>query len=410
MDTDGKLPSFRDLVAAVAWQTTDSSPQRDQTLSQKQPQELQQLQSEYRQLSANTNSTLSMLSSSPSANAAPLNPRAVVSHLPPVNATVLASRSSPISQAVSPPQPLPQTAVHYSDDAFIVSSDGKIANYATFRFDNNISNNNLHDSQKQVLYPSTQQPHDTTNFRMQIDGYLNIEQDQFRPEATLCERDHISITSDIITQTCNENGEINSSTTTPPILMETSHRQPRRASNSNTSATSSVSSKAATPEDPSSLRTYSCSFPGCNKTFAYLSILKVHTRVHTRDRPHACPICPATYTTSSRLKIHTRSHTNEAPYTCPVATCTKRFKSNSNLAQHARVHMDKRAREAFERANRRTVVCSVCGNLYKTEKSMDQHYWREHADHAPNAPNGGSTAGGSGTSAVVSDCGSNQIE
>ncbi|KAJ3379603.1 hypothetical protein HDU84_006527 [Entophlyctis sp. JEL0112] len=92
-----------------------------------------------------------------------------------------------------------------------------------------------------------------------------------------------------------------------------------------------------------------------------------------------CSMCPAAYTTSSRLKIHIRTHTNESPYTCPHAACGKNFKSNSNLAQHMRVHMSKAERDAFDRSNRRTVACRVCGNLYKTEKSMDQHFWREHA-------------------------------
>ncbi|KAI9329980.1 hypothetical protein BDR26DRAFT_807616 [Obelidium mucronatum] len=143
-------------------------------------------------------------------------------------------------------------------------------------------------------------------------------------------------------------------------------------------------------------RTYACTHPGCGKQFAYLSILKVHTRVHTGDRPHKCHLCENSYTTSSRLKIHIRSHTNESPYMCEFAGCGKKFKSNSNLAQHSRVHMTKREREEYEARNKRTVACKVCGNLYKTVKSMDQHYWREHVGKGGDAGAGGSSSSSSG--------------
>ncbi|KAI8821592.1 hypothetical protein BJ741DRAFT_518969, partial [Chytriomyces cf. hyalinus JEL632] len=91
-------------------------------------------------------------------------------------------------------------------------------------------------------------------------------------------------------------------------------------------------------EDSKNERIYACKYPGCDKHFSYLSILKVHARVHTGDRPHQCQLCDSSYTTSSRLKIHIRSHTNEAPYECRHPDCGKRFKSNSNLSQHNRVH------------------------------------------------------------------------
>ncbi|TPX38588.1 hypothetical protein CcCBS67573_g10710, partial [Chytriomyces confervae] len=49
-------------------------------------------------------------------------------------------------------------------------------------------------------------------------------------------------------------------------------------------------------EDTKNERIYACKYPGCDKHFAYLSILKVHARVHTGDRPHQCQLCDSSYT------------------------------------------------------------------------------------------------------------------
>ncbi|KAJ3066582.1 hypothetical protein HDU98_010125 [Podochytrium sp. JEL0797] len=154
-------------------------------------------------------------------------------------------------------------------------------------------------------------------------------------------------------------------------------------------ARSAVGEIGPAKQEAPAAQMYACKYEGCGKTFTYLSILKVHTRVHTGDRPHKCHLCENAYTTSSRLKIHVRTHSNESPYVCEVPGCGKQFKSNSNLTQHSRVHMDKQQRAEFLALNRRTVPCKGCGNLYKTVKSMDQHYWREHVEKGKNGSGSG---------------------
>ena len=46
----------------------------------------------------------------------------------------------------------------------------------------------------------------------------------------------------------------------------------------------------------------------------------------------ACKVCPARFTQFVHLKLHTRLHTNDRPYTC--GTCNKKYTSLSGLRTH----------------------------------------------------------------------------
>lgn len=92
---------------------------------------------------------------------------------------------------------------------------------------------------------------------------------------------------------------------------------------------------------PSDLKTISCTFAGCTKTFNRPARLAAHLRSHTNDRPFKCPYddCDKDYLEEKHLSQHIKgSHTNDRKYNCPEPGCGKSFVTNTRLRRHALVH------------------------------------------------------------------------
>jgi KRAB domain-containing zinc finger protein len=88
-------------------------------------------------------------------------------------------------------------------------------------------------------------------------------------------------------------------------------------------------------------RPYACQV--CPWRFAQPNNLTVHMRIHTGERPYACPECPRRFKHVSSLKDHKRAkHSDERAFACTVPGCTKTFKIEQALRNHAKVHSDKR--------------------------------------------------------------------
>jgi len=86
---------------------------------------------------------------------------------------------------------------------------------------------------------------------------------------------------------------------------------------------------------------FTCTAPSCEKAFLTSYSLKVHVRVHTKDKPFKCTVsaCDRAFTTLYRLKAHQRLHDGNT-FNC--GNCLKFFTTLSDLRKHNRVHTNER--------------------------------------------------------------------
>uniref|UniRef100_A0A8C1NSE2 C2H2-type domain-containing protein n=1 Tax=Cyprinus carpio TaxID=7962 RepID=A0A8C1NSE2_CYPCA len=108
----------------------------------------------------------------------------------------------------------------------------------------------------------------------------------------------------------------------------------------------------------------------CGRSFARKGNLKVHTGVHTGERPYSCVLCRASFTRRGSLKAHMRTHPGESPYICKP--CEKSFSSKEGLKAHMRRH-----------AGEKCFKCRQCGTRFSDKNLLKDHVIIAHAGEKP---------------------------
>ncbi|XP_069101337.1 uncharacterized protein [Argopecten irradians] len=148
---------------------------------------------------------------------------------------------------------------------------------------------------------------------------------------------------------------------------------------------------------------HSCSV--CQKMFKTPKELRVHSRIHTKEKPYACYVCGKAFRQQAHLNSHYKIHSGEKPYSCNL--CSLSFTENSSLKRHIRIHLGIKpykcdlCDEAFvtsyllkthktrrheEKQNRTKFACDRCPKVYTSKETFNKHLRSHNPDTRISCP------------------------
>ena len=116
-----------------------------------------------------------------------------------------------------------------------------------------------------------------------------------------------------------------------------------------------------------SVRVYSCTHEGCEKSFKMPQHLQYHMMTHQRHMAEkfkcSYPGCNKEYIQRWILRDHEKTHQNIYKFQCNYEGCNKKYNTRSNLEVHLRKH-----------AGIRPFFCKLCGKQFISKWNMDKHF------------------------------------